>query len=327
IKAKLIYPETKGDFNDLHCEKKLEAFLKKNKQRFIIYDLEKFMNLELPPDEMVIDPIMPVGGIMLLYAKPGVGKSMVTLSIAHGIASGTNALCWNMPKPRCVLYVDGEMDGRDVQRRLRNFIAGSGIEFNPENFRYLNLRLQEKENQSPDFSAKIIQNAIEEELKGVDVLILDNLSTLTKCKENDSDEWVRMQDWLLGLRSKRVSTIVVHHAGKLGSQRGTSRKEDVMDTVIALKKETEGGGSGFKVKIEYDKCRGFGGANANPFVATLIELPNKGVKWAVNQEKRDERDIVRELFSIGMNVKDITEETGLSKATIYRIKKEYNNGK
>ena len=43
-------------------------------------------------------------------------------------------------------------------------------------------------------------------------------------------------EWILYLRAKGKSVIFVHHAGKNGKQRGSSRREDVLDTVIFLKK-------------------------------------------------------------------------------------------
>lgn len=35
------------------------------------------------------------------------------------------------------------------------------------------------------------------------------------------------------------SIVLVHHAGKGGAQRGTSKREDVLDTVIALRRPTD----------------------------------------------------------------------------------------
>jgi len=37
-----------------------------------------------------------------------------------------------------------------------------------------------------------------------------------------------VQGWLLVLRRRGISVMVIHHAGKSGLQRGTSRREDVL---------------------------------------------------------------------------------------------------
>jgi putative DNA primase/helicase len=73
-------------------------------------------------------------------------------------------------------------------------------------------------------------------LTDIDLLILDNLSTLlTSRSESASDAWVPIQTWLLKLRRQGKSVLLVHHAGTNGRQRGTSRREDALDTVMALR--------------------------------------------------------------------------------------------
>ena len=83
--------------------------------------------------------------------------------------------------------------------------------------------------------SEVGQGAIDPLLGGVDLLILDNLSPLcTNGSESASDAWVPMQNWLLKLRRQGITVLLVHHAGTNGRQRGTSRREDALDTVIAL---------------------------------------------------------------------------------------------
>jgi hypothetical protein len=45
-----------------------------------------------------------------------------------------------------------------------------------------------------------------------------------------------MQNWLLQLRRQGIAVLLIHHAGTNGRQRGTSRREDALDTVIALRR-------------------------------------------------------------------------------------------
>lgn len=67
-------------------------------------------------------------------------------------------------------------------------------------------------------------------------MVLDNLSTLFRSgKEYESDSWLPIQNWLLSLRSLNKLVLLIHHAGKSGQQRRTSRREDVLDTVITMK--------------------------------------------------------------------------------------------
>jgi hypothetical protein len=69
----------------------------------------------------------------------------------------------------------------------------------------------------------------------VKVLILDNLSTLASgMKENDADSWELVNKWLLDLRRRKIAAVIVHHAGRSGEMRGTSKREDNVFWIIAL---------------------------------------------------------------------------------------------
>jgi hypothetical protein len=64
----------------------------------------------------------------------------------------------------------------------------------------------------------------------------------------------------------------VHHAGKGGGQRGTSRKEDVLDTVIALSRPPGYVASeGARFEVRFTKSRGFWGSVAEPFEARFVD--------------------------------------------------------
>src|SRR5207247_1434784 len=104
-----------------------------------------------------------------------------------------------------------------------------------------------------------------------DLLILDNISTLCRTgTENEAESWAPVQGWLLRLRREGISVILIGHDGKGGTQRGTSKKEDVLDVVIQLKQPSDyqvEQGARFEVRIE--KSRGFCGNDAAMFEAQL----------------------------------------------------------
>ena len=76
------------------------------------------------------------------------------------------------------------------------------------------------------------QQLLEDALGDAQLLILDNLSTLApSIQENEADAWAPFQSWVLKMRRRGVSVLLVHHAGKGGQQRGTSRREDVLDVL------------------------------------------------------------------------------------------------
>jgi putative DNA primase/helicase len=71
------------------------------------------------------------------------------------------------------------------------------------------------------------------------------------------------------------------HAGKGGAQRGTSKREDVLDTVIVLRHPDDYSPSdGARFEVHLDKARGVYGEQAQPFEAQLTAV-NHMMTWAM----------------------------------------------
>jgi len=265
--------------------------------------------------EYILDPIFPTQGLALIYAPRGLGKTFLALSIACGVALGLPVLCWKVARPRKVLFVDGELQGWMIQERLQGILQGFS-DILPETLRIVTPDCQ------PDFIPNLGtpegQAALEPLLDGVELVILDNLATLCRVgKENESESWLPIQDWLLRLRRRGIAVIVIHHANKSGGQRGTSSREDVMDTVIALrptKEHTGRDGTTFEVHIE--KSRGVAGYALEPFMATLV-AEGGTFRWTT-QGINAERDSVFALKEQGLSLRTIADQTGLSKSTVQR---------
>ena len=172
--------------------------------------------------------------LAMLYAPRGVGKTLLGPSVGLAVASGTTLLRWSAPRKRRVLYVDGEMPLVSLQERLRVLSVGLGAEIPNDGFQVLAADHIES---GIGLGTEEGQGMLDPLLKDVDLLILGNLSTLvTTGSENASDGWVPIQNWLLRLRRQGVAVLLIHHAGTNGRQRGTSRREDALDTVLALRR-------------------------------------------------------------------------------------------
>jgi hypothetical protein len=112
-----------------------------------------------------------------------------------------------------------------------------------------------------------------------------------------------MQNWLLRLRRKGVAVLIVHHAGVNGRQRGTSRREDALDTVLALRRPADyspGQGARFEVPIE--KARTLVGDGAVPFEAAVepfvTETGRPGIRWLARDLKPSIFEQAAELFAV-----------------------------
>jgi putative DNA primase/helicase len=278
---------------------------------------------------MILDPIIPEKGLAMLYAVRGTGKTHVALGICFAVAAGTKFLKWSAPKPRRVLLVDGEMPAAALQERLASIVESApNVELAPENIRILAGDLIEQGGIG-NLASVEVQAELEPWLEGVDLLVLDNLSSLTAViRDNDAESWGPIQEWLLRLRRRGVSVLIVHHAGKAGQQRGTSRREDVLDTSISLRRPTDYNPTeGARFEVHLEKARGVLGENARPFEAKL-ETRNGEAVWTTRDIEDANQARVRALLDDGLSIRDIADETGIPRSTVHRIKKavEAENG-
>ncbi len=272
----------------LELLEKTSNYSPREKKKIRIVSLNEFLELVFPPRENLLSPFLPEQGMCMIYAKRGVGKTHIALGIAFAVATGGLFLKWSALRPRKILYVDGEMPASVMQERLKRLSSMSNTQLpDPDFFRLITPDLQE--DSLPDLSTKEGQSLIEESLGDSVLLVLDNISSLFRSiEENDADSWQEVQDWLLRLRRKGKSVLLVHHAGKNGSQRGSSKKEDILDAVMVLK-HTSGQkqSQGASFDILFEKTRHFHGVDAEPFHAEIKELEEGVWIWEINEPTID----------------------------------------
>jgi hypothetical protein len=288
---------------------------------FAPLDLAELLALDIPERGMVLDPIIPEKGLALLYAVRGTGKTHVALGIAHAVATGGTFLNWRAPQPRRVLLVDGEMPVSDLRDRLRCIVAGTGVAAAAGMLKVLAGDLLE--DGVGDLAHPQVQRKVERCLDGAELLILDNLASLMPGqRESDTVGWTTMQQWLLRLRRRGVSVLVVHHAGKNGEQRGVSNREDLLDTSISLRRPSDySPAEGARFEVHVAKGRGLRGAPALPFEAMLATRQDM-TAWTVKPIEDVERTRVAALLADGLSIRDIAEETGIARSTVHRLKKK-----
>jgi hypothetical protein len=210
-----------------------------DKPRLRALTAAEFLGLSLPLRQMVLEPWLPEKGLAMLYSPRDVGKTLLGLTSAYVIAVGAAFIGFHAPEPRRVLYIDGEMPARTMQERLSRIAKGFDRELpNDEYFRILCADICEFG--LPGLATVEGQARIDAEVQDASVIFVDNLSTLVRSgKENEAEGWLQIQEWALRHRRAGRSVVLLHHAGKGGAQRGTSRREDVFDTVIALRRPAD----------------------------------------------------------------------------------------
>jgi len=173
----------------------------------------------------------------------------------------------------------------------------------------------------PDLATPEGQREFDDVIDDVEVAILDNISTLCRSgKENEAEGWQSVQDWALAHRRAGRSLVFVHHAGKGGNQRGTSKREDVLDTVIALRRPADyRADQGARFEVHFEKHRGFYGVDAESFEARYEERDGTAV-WTratiADVELKRVADVIRE----GMSIRDAAAELGMNKSKVERLR-------
>ena len=224
-----------------------------------------------------------------------------------------------------VLYVDGEMTLADLRERALA-LASDGM---PEQLFLLPSELvYESSFRNLTLTTADDQKAIEDMIEAhpsIKVLVLDNISCLFPgIDENDKKAWEPIAAWFTRLRHKGITVIVGHHAGKDGKQRGTSGREDNLDTVIALSlPDNYNPEEGCHYHLRFEKHRGLKGNVVQPLDVRLEELPDATTAWtyALLETTKTERIIA--MLNDGVPPRSIAEEVHANLSLVYKVKKQH----
>jgi hypothetical protein len=275
--------------------------------------------MQFPPRSLMLTPWLPIQGLAMIYAPRGTGKTRMAHGVGYAVAAGSGFLRWAAPQARRVLLLDGEMPAAVLQQMLNTTVGAS--QFNLLDPEYFKIAASDLARDGlPDLANPAAVRFYDDVVADADLVIIDNVSTLCRSvKENDADSWTPVQSWLLGLRRAGKSALLIHHGGKSGAQRGTSRKEDILDTVIALRRPADySAEQGARFEIHFEKSRGFHGLDAEPFETQLL-----GDQWAITAIKAgDDLDTIKALRKQGLSIRDIVDRTGRPRSTIQRWLKE-----
>jgi hypothetical protein len=282
---------------------------------------KEFLDLPIPPRRPILAPWLTEKSLCFIHAERGVGKTRLVVGIAMAVASGGHFLKWRAPDPRRVVLLDGEMPLFDLQERFSKAIPHFP-EVHEGNLLIVSNDDQE-DRSMPDISTPEGQDEVTGLLRPGDLLILDNISTLCRTGvENEAESWAPVQGWLLKLRRMGVSVLLIGHDGKTGKQRGTSKREDVLDVVIQLKNppgyEPE---QGAHFEVIFRKNRGLTGSDVEGFEAKL-ETVDGALCWKVIEREAAMAKRVADLIKDGLNHRDIAKELGVGTGSVSRARQK-----
>ena len=287
--------------------------------------LEDFLTIPIPERKFLLEPLIPEPSITMMYSVAGLGKSMLALSIAHTIATGGEFGGFKAPEAQEVVYFDSEMDLPDIGPRLMELGRLKSTEgklrvYTPD-------RMEEF---IPDLATYEGREFIERRIGDAKLIVLDNLSTLFRAnRENEASDWALTSFWLQELKHNGHSILLLHHAGKNGLQRGTSKREDVANTIISLKripgaKEDDE----CRFVMRFDKSRAKIGKKRKAVGLWYKPTPEGVAHWEREEGDFDPRKAEAERRSKeGESVRKIAANMGLSKSTVQRWLSEMSGEK
>lgn len=106
--------------SDLHMTQTTESIK-------LVYTANELLNSDFKLDWLV-EKLIPKGGLCLITAEPGAGKSRLSMQLALSLATGTRFLKYPVERPMSVMYLSLEMAGDMLKHFLQNQLDSTDLE-------------------------------------------------------------------------------------------------------------------------------------------------------------------------------------------------------
>jgi hypothetical protein len=194
-----------------------------------VYRFHDFMRTDIKL-EWAIEGLLPVAGSMVIFGRPGVGKSTFSLRLAMDLALGhSHFLMWPIPKKLRILFVSLEMQHYE----LKEFFDNMDISEEQQ------LELQDQFYIWPIGAAYPLDTPSEQkqllkyiDLHKIDLVIIDSHSLAMHGSIKDDDDVKRINSFLNEdvRRDRKCGYIFIHHPRKKSGLENIA--EDDQDNVF-----------------------------------------------------------------------------------------------
>jgi hypothetical protein len=195
--------------------------------------LDEWRSRDLPEPDLLMGHWLTTTTRALLTAATGLGKTNYGLALGMRCAACKDFLHWRAHRPARVLYIDGEMSRRLLRQRVLDEERRVGI--TPEAFFALSHEDVVGFRPLNTIEGQAWMNALIEKVGGVDLVIVDNIMSLTVGDMKDPEPWQQTIPWALSLTKRAIGQVWIHHTGHDESRSyGDKTREWQMDTVAHL---------------------------------------------------------------------------------------------
>jgi len=190
-------------------EKRLKELIDESKPRQMItmFDL---LQTDFVPQDYWVNPLIPKGTIIIIGAKPGVGKSLLIQALMTSITTTGQFIGYKCEKvPKVILYSVDDSSEKMLHERNVHIINGlkaTNPLFNPNGLKELKT--------SFSFLKSNLRKEIDIAL-GYDIILLDSYRRVLKGEENNSETTdVFFNEFLKPLKDVGKTIIILHHLRK-----------------------------------------------------------------------------------------------------------------
>ena len=320
-------------FDEIKKETEDDEEVKEKKVYKIQYaNVDNFLMTNFPEPAYIIDPIVREQSITAVQGEPGVGKTMLGLRLAAGVACGCGFM--SMPSvngARPIFYMEGELPAYDIKTRInaiRKDFAKHNIEWKEDYFNIATVQQQNDFGFPPlheEAGRAAVEKVIEEiaERTGKKVYVhLDNISSLCPgIKENDADAWSPLMHWMIKIKNKGHTVCYYHHLNKSGVSSGSTMQTRGIQMAIRLRKPDSKhripmtGEKAMQAVVDFPKWTLHDNSKiAQEHILTCDENQN----WKRYPMLEENELKIIKYYEEGLTVKEMEEEMDIKEKTIYR---------
>jgi hypothetical protein len=274
-------------------------------------------------------PILPEASITLVAGEDGSGKTMFCMGIMDALTKGLDFGPWQnqVGEPLKCLYIDGEMHPYDLSLRLNQMDTNLNFNVFSTAANYMEENSDRGNLTQPEYREALTYELLSNQIKFV---VIDNLASLAPgINENTKIAYDPINQWLLTLRHMGITVFVVHHLGKGGEQRGTSAREDNVDSILYVKKPKNYNASdGARFGLHFDKFRGrVEDENRDLLKDRVLWYKQNGQgEWVWDEHDtllESSRELLKDLVESGETLTRLAEKHHMSQPTVTRRKQKF----
>jgi len=183
-----------------------------------------------PAEDPVVEGLLNVGEFMVVGAERGIGKTWLGYNLASVLTTGGHLFDrLEVPQPRKVLYLQGELDETQAAVRWRmlhhDSLGGTNLPhvaetFDPVRFRVVRRRQAvrgEGETTTDEYLDAVVDHELEATIValGIEVVVVDPWAVFFSGNESSNDEVEAVLGRLREITLRhRVTWVLLHHFGK-----------------------------------------------------------------------------------------------------------------